>query len=364
MKRILSIDGGGIRGIFAIAVLERIEELLRDYYRGDKPGFVLSDHFDFIGGTSTGAIIAALLSKGLSVRAIRETYEQLGPLVFRRKPLWQSWRSFYGSAQFASFLKEAFREPDRSHMTLGSPQLKTALMLVMRNGTTGSTWPVTNCPEARFNRRTPGGPPTNLDLPLWQLIRASAAAPAYFPSELITLHSLTGEEVEFEFIDGGVTPYANPALAMYLAATHPAYGMGYETGIDNLFLCSVGTGSLVGRYRPGDLGKINVIGGALRSLRALIDSVTLEQDKLCRLLGRCLHGSPIDSELGDLTGSGEDRFLYCRYQHEFTDLEKERCRRATGSSHPFELDDLASVPELLRVGREYAEGVVRIDHLR
>ncbi|MEM6916215.1 MAG: patatin-like phospholipase family protein, partial [Verrucomicrobiota bacterium] len=68
MKRILSLDGGGIRGVFTIAILERIEALLREHYKDSKPGLVLADYFDFIGGTSTGAIIAALLSKGLSVR--------------------------------------------------------------------------------------------------------------------------------------------------------------------------------------------------------------------------------------------------------------------------------------------------------
>ena len=92
MKRILSLDGGGIRGVFTIAILERIEEILRARYADEKPGFVLADYFDYIGGTSTGAILAAMLGKGLSVRAIRESYETLGPIVFRRKPFWQSWR--------------------------------------------------------------------------------------------------------------------------------------------------------------------------------------------------------------------------------------------------------------------------------
>ena len=88
IKRLLPLDGGGIRGVFSIGVLKRVEEFLRERYRREKAGFVLKDYFDFVGGTSTRAIIAALLSKGQSVRSIREAYEQLGPIIFRRKSFW------------------------------------------------------------------------------------------------------------------------------------------------------------------------------------------------------------------------------------------------------------------------------------
>ncbi|MDA7614046.1 patatin-like phospholipase family protein [Verrucomicrobiales bacterium] len=101
IKRLLPLDGGGIRGIFSIGVFKRVEEFLRERYRCENAGFVLKDYFDFVGGTSTSAIIAALLSKGQSVRSIREAYEQLGLIIFRRKPFWCSWRSFNGSEDFA-----------------------------------------------------------------------------------------------------------------------------------------------------------------------------------------------------------------------------------------------------------------------
>ncbi len=365
MNRLLSLDGGGIRGIFSVAILERIENILRERYADGKPGFVLADYFDFIGGNSTGAIIAAMLSKGMSVRAVRESYEQLGPIVFRRKPFWQSWRSFYGSEAFTRLLKENFSEASGELMTLGSEQLRTCLMLVMRNGTTGSTWPITNHPEARYNRRNPDdNAPTNLDIPLWQLIRASAAAPAFFPTELVKLHSPDdGKEQQFEFIDGAVSPYNNPAVAMYLAATLPAYEMNMATGIDKLFICSVGTGRVPITYAPGELGHVNVLGGGLRALKGLMDSVLVEQDKMCRVLGKTVCGAAIDGELDELTEGGLERFLYCRYQHQFTEDEIENCRQETGSTHPFELSDLPSVPKLLEIGRAYAERTVKDEHL-
>ena len=64
-KRILSIDGGGVRGIIALKFLEEIESILRA--RTNNPELCLSDYFDLIGGTSTGAIIASGLALGLPV---------------------------------------------------------------------------------------------------------------------------------------------------------------------------------------------------------------------------------------------------------------------------------------------------------
>lgn len=69
-------------------MFKRVEEFLRERYRCENAGFVLKDYFDFVGGTNTSAIIAALLSKGQSVRSIREAYEHLGLIIFRRKPFW------------------------------------------------------------------------------------------------------------------------------------------------------------------------------------------------------------------------------------------------------------------------------------
>lgn len=358
MKRILSLDGGGIRGIFSITILERMESILRETHAKENPGFVLADYFDFIGGTSTGAIIAAMLSKGMTVSEIRESYEQLGPIVFCRKRFWKTWNSFYGSAEFAKILRELFEESPGQPMTMASEKLRTHLLLAMRNGSTGSTWTLTNHPEARYNRRKEPEAETNIDLPLWKLIRASTAAPVFFPSELIDLRTRDGELKTYEFVDGGISPYNNPSVAMFLSATLPQYAMNYPTGRDRLSLHSIGTGSLRPSFRPGELGQIHFLDGALRSLRGLIESNTLEQDKLCRVLGDCRHGHPIDREFGAMIGEGQGLFRYYRYQHIFTPEEVEKCRRETGSRHPLDIDDMAGVPVLREIGeREAGEQV-------
>ena len=64
-KKLLAIDGGGIRGVLALEVLQRIEDLLKA--KSGRPDFRLADYFDYIAGTSTGGIIAAGLSIGMSV---------------------------------------------------------------------------------------------------------------------------------------------------------------------------------------------------------------------------------------------------------------------------------------------------------
>ncbi|MEM9015940.1 MAG: patatin-like phospholipase family protein [Verrucomicrobiota bacterium] len=360
MKKILSLEGGGIRGVFAIAVLERVESLLRE--QEGKEDLVLADWFDFIGGTSTGAIIATMLSKGMSVGDILRKYRELGPIVFRKKPFYQSWRSFYRSEDFADLLQGMFREKDGGLMTLGSELLRTRLMVVVRNGSTGSMWPLTNVPGAKYNRRKAEGASSNLDIPLWKLVRASAAAPVFFPSEIVNLPTREGRPCEFEFIDGGVSAYNNPSIAMFLHATLPEYAMNYPKGADQLFLCSVGTGVLPLRFKPGELGRINIVGGALRTLKAMMESVTEEQDKLCRVIGECVHGEPLDREIGDLKGSGMGMFRYVRYQHAFSDEEVKASRTRTRSHRPLDIDDLAGFGDLFEIGRTYASENVLLDH--
>ena len=70
------------------------------------------------------------------------------------------------------------------HATLGDDGLRTLLMMVLRNHTTDSPWPVSNNPGGRYNQRVrDDGTPRldcNLDPPLWQLVRASTAAPTFF----------------------------------------------------------------------------------------------------------------------------------------------------------------------------------------
>jgi len=75
-KRILAIDGGGVRGVISLTFLLRIEKILRE--RTNNPQLRLCDYFDLIGGTSTGAIIATGLALGFSVEHLISIYFHVG----------------------------------------------------------------------------------------------------------------------------------------------------------------------------------------------------------------------------------------------------------------------------------------------
>ena len=75
-KRILALDGGGVRGAITVAFLERIEALLSSRL-GLKAR--LGDWFDLVGGTSTGALIAGALALGFRTEQIKDFYLRLAP---------------------------------------------------------------------------------------------------------------------------------------------------------------------------------------------------------------------------------------------------------------------------------------------
>ena len=165
--------------------------------------------------------------------------------------------------------------------TLGSEDLRCLLLLGLRNTSTGSPWPVSSNPTARYNQ----GPRSNLELPLWQLVRASSAAPTFFVPEEVEVGGHT-----FVFSDGAVTTLNNPALQLFLMATLPAYNLGWPTGRDELLLVSVGTGTteqVRAGLRPDDL---NLLSYATSVPEALIHSAAVQNDYLCRVLGECRSG--------------------------------------------------------------------------
>ena len=181
--------------------------------------------------------------------------------------------------------------------TLGDPGLRTLLMMVLRNASTDSPWPLSNTPAAKYNDRA--RPDCNLDLPLWQLVRASTAAPTYFPAEAVDV----GEH-GFVFVDGGVTMYNDPAFQLFLMATLPVYGLGWATGERDLLLVSVGTGTAPkadDHLRPDDM---NLLYNAASVPAALMAAAPHQQDLLCRVLGRCRFGPSLDREVGTLSTIG------------------------------------------------------------
>src|SRR5918911_2901273 len=103
-KKLLAIDGGGIRGVLALEVLAEIE---RQLGRGQAE-FRLAHYFDYIAGTSTGGIIAAGLAMGMSVREILDFYVQSGAQMFERTKLINRLRFKFEDEPLANELRKTF----------------------------------------------------------------------------------------------------------------------------------------------------------------------------------------------------------------------------------------------------------------
>lgn len=359
-KRLLALDGGGIRGAITLKVLERLESQLREA-RGD-PDLVLADVFDYIGGTSTGAITAAGLAVGLPVARILQLYDDAAAEMFTRARLIDRARHLYTADPLADMLREVLG----ADTTLGSDRLRTLLLVVLANATTDSPWPMSNNPRARFNEGPPGG--SNLDLPLWQLVRASTAAPTFFPPERIRLGP--GPDAhEFVFVDGSITPYNDPAFQLFLMATLDEYRLRWPVGEEQLLLVSIGTGATP-FARPGlDPRSMHLLHHAAAVPQALILASDVQQDLLCRIFGRCRIGPPIDAELGDLIGTAgvgpvERHFTYVRYD---TWLDRPSLAAlGLGDLEPRDvlaIDAVDALPALLRIGEAVADRDIDLAHL-
>jgi hypothetical protein len=361
MKRILALDGGGIRGVFSLEVLRRMQELLRAHF--GSPNLVLADHFQFFAGTSTGAIIATCLSWGMDVEDILRIYVEHGKTMFAHVPWYRPVKrllvSRYEAGPLSELLQRVFSEDDAGRVPalLGSSRLRTLLLVVVRNHSTGSAWPITNNPRAKYNDRTL--PDCNLDIPLWKIVRASTAAPVFFDPEEITL----GDR-RFVFVDGGITPYNNPALIAARTAVLPGYNVGWERGPDKLRVVSVGTIRTTSAAFNKTAQQMWLGYHLPRIPAALIEGISQEQDFICRCLGDCLHGEPIDSEIGDLidaTPRERKWFSYVRYNQSFRGSEAEELLAT--SANVTKLDAIRAIPRLRELGRAYAAKHVALGHL-
>jgi hypothetical protein len=348
VHRLLSIDGGGARGVVALEVLARLEEQLRA--RTGDDDLVLGDWFDYVAGTSTGGIIAAGLAIGLPVERLMALYSDNADEIFTRSRWRDQLRFRYDNAGLEEVLRRELGD-----RTLGSSDLRCLLLLGLRNTSTGSPWPVSSNPKARYNQ----GPGSNLDLPLWQLVRASTAAPTFFPAEEIAVN----RETRFLFSDGAVTTLNNPALQLVLMATLPAYQLGWPTGVGELLLVSVGTGTTEQVDPALQVGDLTLLHHATAVPEALIHSAVVQQDYLCRVLGECRYGPALDHELGTLVGGAglipEPLFAYVRYDAETTP----QSMAELGVSHldPAHLDQIDGI-EYLGEMREFGRALAaRVD---
>jgi len=189
IRRILCIDGGGIKGVFPASFLAASEEAI---------GLPISSFFDLIVGTSTGGIIALGLGLGLSARDILQFYVERGPSIFAgdRRFLFMRHlvRSKYDPAPLTQALQEVF-----SNKRLGDSSKR--LVIPSFNIDTGEVHVWKTAHHARLERDH-----SHLAV---EVALSTAAAPTYFP----TYRSESGTPL----IDGGVWAN-NPVLIATIEA--------------------------------------------------------------------------------------------------------------------------------------------------
>ncbi len=216
MRTILSIDGGGVRGIIPLACLVRLESRL---------GRPCREIFDMAAGTSTGAVIAAGIALGVSARGLLSLYRELATEAFQRLPWWQVVLNRGNHRYHVDFVARLLTEMG-AHLPLNS--LPLDVMITAKNTRTGRT--------DFFVRDQEDNAHLWGDLPLRDTVLASIAAPTYFPPHQTRYH-----EMDYVWVDGGVGVAGNPCYQAAVEALH--YGGGRYTPGETRML-SFGTGRL------------------------------------------------------------------------------------------------------------------------
>jgi hypothetical protein len=350
--RMLAFDGGGIRGLLTLGILQNIEAVI-----AAKTGQPLCEYFDYIAGTSTGAIIAAGLARGLNTRQLIDFYLANGKQMFEHASLINRLKFLYTADPLKARLQEVFG----AATNLDPDNLKCLLLVVTKNVTTDSPWLLSSNPDAKYN--DPTRPDCNLKMPLWQLVRASTAAPVYFPPETLQWDAANAAKT-FVFVDGGVTPYNNPAFLLYRMATEPAYRLNWRTGEENLLLVSVGTGASESKGATAASPNKNLFSNVADLPGELMYGSLVDQDINCRTVGRCTFGAHLDREIQDLvppiplSTDLNRRFLYARYN---ADLSREGLTQLgfpeVDPASIQKLDAVENMDALLKIGIEAGKSV-------
>ena len=227
---ILSIDGGGIRGIIPAKVLAELEtELLRIY-----PDKQFYEHFDLICGTSTGAILAIGISLGIPPGELVNFYKTYARIIFPKwylKVLPRKVRvlvtSIYSNKQLRKILKKIFSEANGGEPPLLN-DLKTNVCIPSFNGNMGEITVLKTKHNKDYLR--------DYKLPAHEVALSSASAPVYFPPHSYSYDNEFGNGVVINMIDGGIFAN-NPTLIGILEATDKL-----NIPLSDLKIISVGTG--------------------------------------------------------------------------------------------------------------------------
>lgn len=236
--KILSIDGGGIRGIIPGQILVSLEQKLKN--KSGKPKAALSDYFDLFAGTSTGAILSAAYicpDKQFSAQAAVDLYYREGQQIFYAD-FWQKIKSLgnwndekYSAKAFEEVLNTAFAETRLSELVKASCFVAYD---VAADNEAGQACPIVFTAHDALEQ--------NKDYKLKDLLRGSSAAPTYF--EAARVSAIDNSAMNHVLIDGGVVAN-DPTLCAYSEALK----LDDVDGIKDMLIVSLGTGNIHQAYQ-------------------------------------------------------------------------------------------------------------------
>lgn len=260
---ILSLDGGGIRGIIPGVILTYLEARLQKL---DNSDLKIGDYFDFVAGTSTGGILAcAYLMPGENGKArysageAVQLYLKEGGDIFKEN-IWDKIRNPWNlltEKYSAEALEENFKNLFGDTLLSGliKPCLISSYNITVRNAHFFTSV------DARVNEIA--------DFKVIDVARSTSAAPTYF--EPAQIQSMTGQT--FNLIDGGVFAN-NPALCAYAEVRKILFSQVLQNqdkpdkpSAKNMLLISVGTGTVKKPYHFKDLDKA----GEIKWIEPIID---------------------------------------------------------------------------------------------
>jgi predicted acylesterase/phospholipase RssA len=222
MRRILTIDGGGVRGIIPATLLAALESTT---------GRPTRDAFDFVAGTSTGAVIAAGVAAGIPASRLVTLYAERSGDVFRRIPLLSTLRRILrGTVYDTSVLNALIREELGAARDWRLNDAPVDMLITAKRLTDGMPWYFVR--DNAVNSCRAGA------VRLSDAVTASAAAPTYFDPWAI--------DGIGELIDGGIGVAGNP---VYQACVEAFYFTDAYEPADTVVV-SLGTGKLLRRERP------------------------------------------------------------------------------------------------------------------
>lgn len=276
--RVLSIDGGGIRGIIPAKVIVKIEELLQQY--SQNPETRISDYFDLIAGTSTGSILAALYLCPYEIGGTKVKYSAQEALDLYLK---------YG----ADIFERSWKTQTIDYFGLGSPLYKADKLEQMLDAYFGDIrladlvkpclFPAYDIESGKaiFFNQINAYHHMNQNYLVKEVVRASTAAPSYFPIAKISDHF---EGRTYSLIDGGVFAN-NPALCAYIEACK----FPFQPSPSDIMILSLGTGSNGRTYPYGSSSKWGKIGWVIPVIDIYGSAASQTVDHQLKVLYQCHH---------------------------------------------------------------------------